>query len=128
MSDTEPIVVGLTATEVTLLLFGTRDLMARCVFGGRPLPRLPRGFDTVHARLVSSVRGTKTCAPQPQSSRSAAEDLIDSTDAAEILHCSERWVRDDRFRDRIGGRNVGGRWVFPRQTVVQYAERKVDQR
>lgn len=127
MSDTEPIVIGLTATEVALLLCGTRDLMARCVFGGKPLPRLPRGFETVHARLVSAVRGTKNCAPQPQSPLSAAEDLIDSAEAATILHRSARWVRDSRFRDRIGGRYVGGRLVFPRQTVVNYAERKAGQ-
>lgn len=124
MSDAEPIVIGLTATDVAFLLCGTRDLMARCVFGGKPLPRLPRGFETVHSRLVSSVRGTKSCAPQPQSSPSAAGELIDSTEAAKILDCSSRWVRDPRVREKIGGRDIGGRWLYPRQTVVEYAERK----
>lgn len=128
MSDTEPIAIGLTATEVAFLLCGTRDLMARCVFGGKPLPRLPRGFVTVHDRLVSSVRGTKSCAPQPQSSPSAAEDYIDSTEAAAILDCTTRWVRDPRFRVKIGGRDFGGRWLYPRQTVVEYAERKAELR
>lgn len=124
MSDQEPIAIGLTATDVAILLCGTRDLMARCVFGGKPLPRLPRGFETVHSRLVSSVRGTKSCAPQTQSSPSAAGELIDSTEAAKILDCSSRWVRDPRFREKIGGRDIGGRWLYPRQTVVEYAERK----
>lgn len=126
-ADSEPIVISLTATDVAFLLYGTRDLMARCVLGGKPLPRLPRGFETVHARLVSAVRGTKSCAPQPQSPPSATEDLIDSTEAATILHRSARWVRDSRFRDRIGGRYVGGRLVYPRQTVVEYAKRKARQ-
>lgn len=127
MSDWEPIVIGLTATEVALLLCGTRDLMACCVFGGKPLPRLPRGFETVHSRLVSSVRGTKNCASQPQSPLSAAGELIDSTEAAGILARSPRWVRDPRFREKIGGRDIGGRWLYPRQTVVEYAKRKAGQ-
>lgn len=114
-----------TAAEIRLLHYAVRDLVARAELGIRP--PLPDGFVTLKLRLASSVRGTKACAPQSQSSPSAVEELIDSTEAAAILHCSDRWVRDPRFRDRIGGRDVGGRWLYPRNKVVTYAERKAGQ-
>ncbi|MDF3342100.1 helix-turn-helix domain-containing protein [Mycolicibacterium septicum] len=62
---------------------------------------------------------------QSNSPPSAAEELIDTTAAAAILHCSTQWVR--RISDQLDGRNIGCRWLFPRQTVVEYAERKAGQ-
>lgn len=114
-----------TAAEVQMLHYAVRDLVARADLGIRP--PLPVGFSDLNVRLASSVRGTKTCAPQPQSPPSKAEELIDSAQAAAILCCSDRWVRDPRFRDRLGGREIGGRWLYPRQTVVDHAQRKAGQ-
>jgi hypothetical protein len=122
MSYTESGVVTLTAAQAWLVLYAVRDLIVRHTLGGRSLPD---GFDTLHVKLVSSVDGTKCCALQPQSSPSAAEELIDTTEAAAILHCSTSWVR--RIRDELHGCSRGGRWLFPRQTVVEYAERKAGQ-
>lgn len=119
-----PAVGDLTDADIRWALLAVRDLIARHGLIKKPCPD---GLLTAHDRLKSSVRGTKSCAPQPQSPPSTAEDLIDSTKAAAILHCSDRWVRNPRFRDRIGGRDVGGRWLFPRQTVVAYAQRKAGQ-
>lgn len=125
MSDGETVVVILTVAEARWALNGVRDLIARHAHIKKPIPD---DLHAAHKQLASSAHGTKTCAPQSESPRSTAEELIDSTEAAAIVHCSDRWVRDPRFRGKIGGRDVGGRWLFPRQTVVDYAERKASQR
>ncbi|WP_137145086.1 helix-turn-helix domain-containing protein [Mycolicibacterium sp. CR10] len=111
--------VNLTSAQTQLVLYAVRDVIARHTLGGRSLPD---GFDTLHVQLISSVDGTKSCALQPQSSPSAAGELIDTTEAAAILHCSTSWIR--RIRENLDARNIGGRWLFPRQTVAEYAERK----
>ncbi|CAA0136108.1 Uncharacterised protein [Mycolicibacterium vanbaalenii] len=115
---------GLSHVDIRWAYLAVCDLIARHRLVRKPCPD---GLLTAHQRLESSVRGTKTCALQPQSTPSKAEELIDSTEAAAILHCTDRWARDPRFRHRIGGREVGGRWLYPRETVVAYAARKAGQ-
>jgi hypothetical protein len=122
VSYTKPGVITFSAAEALLLHYAVRDLIVRRTLGPRPLPG---GIDAVHVKLVSFVDETKTCAMQSHSPPSTAEELIDTTEAAAILHCSPQWVR--RIRDELGGRNVGGRWLFPRRSVVEYAERKAGQ-
>jgi hypothetical protein len=119
VSDTEPIAIGLTATEAESVHYALRDFIARRGLEKKPLPRR---FYTLQARLVSFIRETKTCAPQTQSASSAEEELIDTAEAAAILDCTPQWV--GRIRDRLGVREIGSQRVFPRQTVVQYAQRK----
>jgi hypothetical protein len=113
-----------TPAEVGLLYQAVRDYIVRGSIGNRSLPA---AYGPLHVRLASSVRGTKTCAPQPQSSPLPVGELIDTTEAAAILNCSERWVRDPRFREKLSGREIGGRWLFPRKIVVEYAARKAGQ-
>lgn len=122
MSCAEPDDITFTAAEASLLHWAVRDLIARRAF--RPMP-LPKGFDVVHAKLVSFVRETKTCATQQHSAPSVAEELIDTNEAAEILSCTPQWV--GRIRNRLGVREIGSQRVFPRQNVIQYAQRKVGQ-
>ena len=117
----EPGAFIFTAKEVLLVLYAVVDLISRRRLDKKPLPR---GFYALHARLISCVDASKYCASQSHSPSSEVEELIDTTDAASILHCSMSWVRNSRFREKIGGRNIGGRWLFPRQTVIDYAERK----
>jgi hypothetical protein len=124
VSHTEPAAVTLTAAEVRLVLYAIGDLISRRWFAKKPLPR---GYYALQARLASCVDATKSCTSQPHSSSSKAEELIDTTDAAAILNCSQSWVRSPRFRDKIDGREIGDRWLFPRQSVVEYAERKAVQ-
>lgn len=114
----------LTQEDIRWAYLAVRDLIARHELVRKPCPD---GLLTVHDRLQSSVRGTKACAAQTESSRSTTEELIDSTESAAILNCSDRWVRDPRFRSRIGGIEVGGRWLYPRRAVVGYAKRKAGQ-
>lgn len=123
MSGTEPGAFTFTAAEILALHHGFRDFMVRQTFGSKPA--LSREFDAVHAKLVSFVRETKTCSPHRQSPPSAAEQLISTNEAAAILNRSPQWVR--RIRNELGGRDIGGRHVFPRQAVVEYAKRKAGQ-
>lgn len=122
MRYAEPGVITLTSAEVRLVLFAIGDLISRRWFGNKPLPR---GFYALQNRLASFVHETKSCASQPHSSSSEAEELIDTNEAAAILHCTPQWV--GRIRDRLGVREIGSQRVFPRQSVVDYAERKAGQ-
>ncbi|MEE2853508.1 MAG: helix-turn-helix domain-containing protein [Actinomycetota bacterium] len=115
--------ITFSAAEAVLLHHSVRDFWVRHTLGNRP--PLPAGFEAVLARLAGFVRETKTCASLPCSPPSAVEELIDTNEAAELLNCSPQWVR--RIRGELHGRKVGGRSIFPRQTVVEYAERKAGQ-
>lgn len=123
MSYAQSGAITFSAAEAVLLHHAVRDFWVRHKLGNRP--HLPAGFDAVLAQLASFVCETKTCASQPNSPPSAAEELIDTTEAAVILERSPQWVR--RIRLELGGRDIGGRYVFPRQSVVQYAKRKAGQ-
>lgn len=121
----ETVVVVLTVPEARWALNGVRDLIYRHAQINKPIPD---ELHAAHKRLASSAHGTKTCVQQEQSAPSTAEELIDTNDAAAILHCSDSWVRRPHVREELRGRQAGGRWLFPRQTVVAYAERKAAQR
>lgn len=122
MSQRDPRTITLSAAEVRLVLYAIGHLISHRWFGKRPLPR---GFYALQARLVSFVGETKSCASQPHSRPSEAEELVDTNGAAAILGCTPQWV--GRIRDRLGVREIGNQRVFPRQTVVDYAERKAGQ-
>ncbi|WP_448459482.1 helix-turn-helix domain-containing protein [Mycobacterium syngnathidarum] len=64
-----------------------------------------------------SVDGPKTAVPQEYSDVS-----IDTDEASRILGCSTRHVR--RRASDLDGIRIGGRWIFQRRTVVEYAEEK----
>lgn len=122
MSRAERGGVTLTATEVRLVLFAVGDVISRFWFARKPLPR---GFYALHARLAGFVNETKSCALQSYSPPSVEEELIDTNEAAAILGCSPQWV--GQIRDKLGVRQIGSQRVFPRQTVVEYAQRKAGQ-
>lgn len=91
------------------------DLIVGRVRGNRPVPP---GFYRFRSDLEASLRGSLFDASRTQSTDD--DDLIDTAEAAEILNCSHRWVR--QIHNDLEGRNYGGRWVFRRKTVVEYAE------
>jgi hypothetical protein len=100
-----------------LTLYAVRDLISRRVLGNNPIP--PGMHRFCHDLEVASVRGSKDVVAQ---AKWEPEELIDTAEAAAILQCSARWVR--QIRTDLEGRNVSGRWVFRRQNVVDYADMK----
>ena len=91
MSYAQSGAITFSAAEAVLLHHAVRDFWVRHKLGNRP--HLPAGFDAVLAQLASFVCETKTCASQPNSPPSAAEELIDTTEAAVIIERSPQWVR-----------------------------------
>lgn len=107
----------LTRDEVEAALYVVHDLVYRRRLAGRSIPTEVAAL--YRRLLVTSSDGTKSHVPPEELD---ANDLIDTTAAAEILGCSTRWVRE--IRCDLDGQNCGGRWLFRRQTVVEYAALK----
>lgn len=68
----------------------------------------------------SSDSGTKHQVREEES------ELISTTEAAQILGCSTRYVR--RIATSLDGRRIGRTWTFPRQEVEDYAAHLADRR
>lgn len=49
-----------------------------------------------------------------------ADDLIDANEVARMLGCSKRQAR--RHARDLDGQIIGGRWVFRKAAVAEYAE------
>jgi hypothetical protein len=110
----------LNSEQVTWAKWAVWDVLSRVRLDGRMGWDAIRRLESLHQALTSaSVGGSETDPPAEQLS---ANDLIDTEEAATILGCSTRWVR--QIRADIDGSKVGGRWLFPRRTVVDYADLK----
>lgn len=104
----------LTDGQVEAALYAVTDLVARRRLEGSPVPA---EVVSLHRTLTAaSVCGTENDSP---ASELDDDPIVDSTEAAELLGCSTRWVRC--IRADLDGRKVGGRWVFQRQDIVNYA-------
>lgn len=108
--------MNLSDEQARLALYAVTDLLTRRQRGGQPVPA---GFYRFRQQLDASVYGSETDTPTAESVDDD-EDLIDTTEAAQILGCSDRWVRS--IRSDLDGLNIGGRWVFRRHLVVEYAD------
>lgn len=107
----------LSGEEVKAALYCLNDLIARRRLAGRGAPT---EVERLHRRLsMASVCGSET---SPTAAELEDDDLVDTSEAADILRCSPRWVRE--IHNDLDGARVGGRWVFPRNTVVEYASLK----
>lgn len=115
-------IMKLSPEETRLARFAVRDLIARLALARKPCSH---ALYALNERLDSFVRETKSCPSQPDSPPSTASELIDTTEAAAILNCTPQWV--GRIRDKLGVREIGSQRVFPRQSVIEYAERKAGQ-
>ncbi|WP_110916855.1 helix-turn-helix domain-containing protein [Mycolicibacterium peregrinum] len=70
----------------------------------------------------SSDSGTKHEVRQEESTT----ELISTTEAAQILGCSTRYVR--KIATSLDGHRIGRTWTFPRQEVEDYAAHLADHR
>lgn len=64
--------------------------------------------------LTSAANGTVA------GQNSAKLELIGTTEAAQILGCCQEWVR--RISTKLGGKRIGGRWVYPREAVEEHRD------
>ena len=117
----------LDAQQVQLSAYAVTDLIARRGLAGQPIPRQ---FFPFLDQLRASANGSKSVAAEGESETDKVGDrLIDSSEAAAILECSDRWIRE--ITSDLDGEKVSGRWVFRRSAVIEYAQLKggnVDER
>jgi excisionase family DNA binding protein len=78
----------------------------------------------VELELATSEAGTEFDCGNEQSE---AKVPISARQAANILECSDRYVRDIA-KEKLGGVRVGGRWVFNEDDVLAYAEGRTNDR
>jgi hypothetical protein len=106
----------LTAEQVEIALWAVRDLHTRRGLENRVPPGLA---DLFHLLEAASVHGTEN---SYEAVELEDEFFIDSDEAAAILCCTPRWVR--QIRADLDGRKIAGRWAFRRHAVVEYAAQK----
>ena len=102
----------LTAEQVDVCLWAVRDLHTRRGLENRVPASLSDLFRILEA---ASAHGT-------ENNRDAVQlenEFIDSDEAAAILGCTTRWVR--QIHADLDGVKIAGRWAFRRHTVVEYA-------
>jgi excisionase family DNA binding protein len=97
----------------------------------QPTPRL----QTVTAKLTrcaansssggrNGSNGSTSRAPEAKIGHDAGYALLSTGEAARLLDCGERNVRDLAARGRIAARRAGGRWLLDAAAVEQRAQRK----
>lgn len=105
----------LSGDDIESALLCVSDFVARRRLDSR---RVDPAIERLRVRLeAASVDGSENDSGAAQLD---VEDLIDSSEAAMILRCSPRWVRD--IHADLDGIWIAGRWAFPRQAVVDYGQ------
>ena len=105
--------MDVTDGQARLIHYVTAEFVRRRQLTGQPIPNQVR-------RLLTEVsaHGTSVRESEPDSD----VDLIDTAEAAQILHCSTRRIR--RIAADLDGEQVAGRWIFHRVIVTEYAHLK----
>ena len=107
----------MTADRLRCAYYCAADTIRRRQLTGQPVPTwLRQHFADLDAavRLSRSGHETDTTAAQ-----SETVELISAAQAAAIVGRSKRQVQ--RLAADLGGRIVGGRWLFDRTEVAEYA-------
>jgi hypothetical protein len=113
--------VNLTRYQVEWCAYGLRQAIALAqLTPARVRPELPALLQQLDDLLLVTCDGESESISAAEESR--LKDPINVAQAAEILECSPQWVR--QIAKDLGGRWTGSSWVFDRQTVLDYAERR----
>lgn len=83
---------------------------------GRPMDLRMRNYLEVLDRGFAAETSSDT------EESSSIHDIVTVREAAQLLNCSEQWVR--RICADLGGQRLAGRWVFDRREVIEYAVAK----
>jgi hypothetical protein len=109
----------LTPRQLRQLLYCTAEELRARRAGKSPgvQPWNAELLRAVELELATSESGSEfDCANE----ESQAKVPISARQAADILCCSTRYIRD--IAERIGGVRVDGRWLFDEDDVMAYAE------
>ena len=80
---------------------------------------VPPQFPSLLRRLDDILTSKAGSADGPSDADGASQlDLIGTAEAAAIIGTSEEWTR--RIAKGLGGRRVGGQWVFRRADVIEH--------
>jgi excisionase family DNA binding protein len=112
--------LSLTDDDVRAAYYCTAELLRTRRLGSLPVPPAVR---RLHDRLELELRSVVTRSRQEFGSGGEqlnADGQIGTAEAAELLGWSKSTVL--RRANDLDGENVGGRWIFHRSTVAEYAE------
>lgn len=117
MTDAAPTALTLTEDQVEAALYAISGFVDRRRLENRPVPR---EVSALHQRLaIASECGSEIPSDGGQLED---DDLIGTGEAATILACSTRWVTT--IHTDLGGDKIGGRYLYRRQAVIDYAAAK----
>lgn len=106
--------------EVQAAYYGLAAFVRQRKEACRPLPpEVGRLYERLDKRIRLSSTRHETCCGDEDPSRSQEETWIGSPEAAQMLSWSKRQVQ--RHADDLGGRIIGGRWLFRESDVRDYA-------
>jgi hypothetical protein len=89
---------------------------------GQPIPDWLRQH---HAQIEAEFGMSRSGHETPTTAGQLEQDeLITAKEAAEVLGCTKRQCQ--RIAPDLNGQLIGGRWLFNRSAVVEYAEGKRD--
>ncbi|WP_280186159.1 MULTISPECIES: helix-turn-helix domain-containing protein [Nocardia] len=105
--------MNLSAGDVEWLCYAVQHVIELRRRSGVPIPdRLRRLAERLFQEL-DLIADEQPVTPAP------AEDQISAATAAQILGCSQQWVR--RLAADLDGCQIGRTWVFSRRRVEEYA-------
>jgi hypothetical protein len=88
---------------------------------GQPIPGwLKRHYTRLHAEILSRTRRETDC--DTDEDGQLAHEWLGSREVATMLLLSPRQVQ--RHAGELGGRLIGGRWMFNRSATEAHAERR----
>jgi len=113
--------VKLSPHQVRVARFAIAELVDwRCRYGVAQNPQIVQLLQFL--KVGGSAAGSENVTGSGQSDVGYMDVLIGSAEAASLLGCSDRWVRE--ISADLDGRRYGRLHVFPRRAVEEYARAK----
>lgn len=98
----------------------TKAILAANTLANQRGGRLPSMTLKLTADIISATGNTENHHPAP--TETIEYERIDTAEAARILGCTNRNVRNLADRHRIPGHKVSGRWQFNRHDIEVYRD------
>ncbi|MEZ0382170.1 helix-turn-helix domain-containing protein [Mycobacterium sp. pW045] len=116
--------VQLNETEVQACYYGLAHFMRQQRIRQRPVPR---SVELLYRRIDAAIRTPVSDSGHQISAVPTQSDVwITAREAADILGVSKRQAQ--RLHADLDGQLIGGRWLFKRETVQEYAHERTSGR